>query len=817
METLWQDLRVGLRQLLTDKAFSIAAILTLTLGIGATAAMLTVLNAVLLRELPYKDAGQLVMLEGVFREKGDVKSWSLSELDVQDLRRRSTVFSGLSIFGKLAFNLEQGQQSRRLQGELVNDSYFPLLGLKPALGRLFNAEDDARPMEQYVVVLGYDLWRNTFGGDPGVLSRTLQLNDKPYKVIGVAPRGFRGLSDVADLWVPSMVPPVREFLTLRKLRWAEAAARLKPGVTPQQAGEQLASLAGTLAQDFPDSNRGIGVTVTPLKEFWLGKLRSGLVVLTLGAFIILLIGCINVSSLLLARAAAKQRAFGIRVALGASRQRLVRQLLTESVLLSLLGAVFGLLLAEWATGALLAFSGVQFQSFVRITMEPSVIVETVGIAVLCGLAFGLAPLGITFAADLTQSLTRNEKLSSRGKGWHRFQNAVVIAQVALALTLSVDAALMTKGFRKLVSQDLGFRPAQLLTFRIDLRGPKYVDDAADTALLRREYLRRIAAVPGVAELAMADPNIPSDDLAGGYMTIEDHPSNSPDGTYFAMMHAVTPAYFHVLGIPLEKGRAFTPDDTQSNAVIVSRALAEQQWPGQNPIGKRLKLDVRDKPGVPWLSVVGVAAEVRHEGIRGERAPAPDLYLSLLQFIRRPPLTVNFLVRPQPGVSTAQLRHALHQEMMAIDPEVPDYDVATLAERLARQTDKARFQVLLLGIFTGLALVLATVGIYGVIAYSVAQRTREIAIRVSLGADRASILRMVVGKGARLAAIGLALGLLAVFALRPLLADLLFETSLFDPLILCGTALALFLVTLAANYVPARRAAIVDPMTGLRLQ
>jgi predicted permease len=817
METLWQDLRLGLRQLLADRAFSIAAILTLTLGIGATAAMLTVLHAVLLRELPYKDPGQLVMLEGIFREKGDVKSWSLSELDVQDLRQRNTVFSGLSIFGKLAFNLEQGQQSRRLQGELVNDSYFPLLGLKPALGRLFNAEDDARPMEQYVVVLGYDLWRNTFGGDPAVLSRTLQLNDKPYKVIGVAPRGFRGLSDVADLWVPSMVPPVREFLTLRKLRWAEAAARLKPGVTAEQAGEQVASLAGTLAQDFPDTNRGIGVTVTPLKEFWLGKLRSGLVVLTLGAFIILLIGCINVASLLLARAAAKQRAFGIRVALGASRQRLVRQLLTESVLLSLLGAVFGLLLAHGATRALLALSGVQFPSFVRITADPAVIAATVGLAVLCGLAFGLAPLGITFAADLTQSLSRNEKLSSRGKGWHRFQNAVVIAQVALALTLSVDAALMTKGFRKLVSQDLGFRPAQLLTFRMDLRGPKYVDDSADTALLRREYLRRIAAVPGVAELAMADPNIPSDDLAGGYMTIEDHPSNAPDGTYFAMMHAVTPAYFHVLGIPLEKGRAFTPDDTQSNAVIVSRALADQQWPGQDPIGKRLKLDVRAKPDVPWLSVVGVAAEVRHEGIRGERAPAPDLYLSLLQFIRRPPLTVNFLVRPQPGVGTAQVRHALHEEMVAIDPEVPDYDVATLDERLARQTDKARFQVLLLGIFTFLALILATVGIYGVISYSVAQRTREIAIRVSLGADRASILRMVVGKGARLATIGLALGLLAVFALRPLLAGLLFETSLFDPLILGGTALALFLVTLAANYVPARRAAIVDPMTGLRLQ
>jgi len=817
MDTLWQDLRLGLRQLLGDRAFSLAAILTLTLGIGATSAMLTVLNSVLLKELPYRDPGQLVMLEGVFQEKGAVKGWSLSELDVADLRKRNTAFSALSIFGKLAFNLEQGQQSRRLQGELVNDSYFPLLGLQPALGRTFNAEEDTRPLEQYVVVLGYDLWQTTFGGDPGVLGRSLKLNGRSYRVVGVAPQGFRGLSDVAEIWVPSMLPPVREFLTMRKLRWAEAAARLRPGVSPKQAQNEMSRLAGALAQDLPDSNRGIGVTVTPLQEFWLGKLRNGLLVLTIGAFIILLIGCINVASLLLARAAAKQRAFGIRVALGASRRRLVRQLLTESVLLSLFGALFGLVLARWATGALLALSGVQFPSFVHITAGPLVILTTVGLAVLSGLAFGLAPLWITFRSDLTQTLSRDEKLPPRGKGWHRFQNAVVIAQVALALTLLVDATLMAKGFRKRLGEDLGFRPANLLTFRIDLRGPKYVDESTDTALLRREYLRRISAVPGVLELAMSDPNMPSDDLAGGYITIESHASDAPDGTYFAMMHAVTPAYFHLLGIPILRGRAFTLDDTQSNAVLVSQALADQQWPGQDPIGKRLKLDVRSNPDVPWLTVVGVTAEVRHEGMRGERAPAPDLYLSLLQFIRRPPLTVNFLVRPRPGVSTAQLRHALHEEMRAIDPEVPDYDVATLAERLARQTDKARFQVLLLGIFTVLALVLATVGIYGVISYSVTQRTREIAIRVSLGADRAGILRLVVGKGARLAAIGVALGLAAVFALRPLLVDLLYQTSLADPLVLGGTSLALFLVALAANYLPARRAAIVNPMTGLRLQ
>ncbi|HSF41046.1 MAG TPA: ABC transporter permease [Thermoanaerobaculia bacterium] len=815
MQTFWQDLRLGLRQLASERGFAIAAILTLTLGIGAAATIFTVVNSVLLKALPYREPAQLVILQGSFEDKGEkVTPWPLAQTDIVDWRERNTVFSEVSVWGSLAFNLEQGQDSRRLSGELVNASYFSMLGLEPALGRFFTPEEDANPLERFVTVLGYDLWRNAFGGDPGIIGRQLQISGRSYEVVGVGPQGFRGLSDLADLWVPSMLPPLPAYVTSRNIRWVTGAARLKPGVTVEQAQEQMNGVTAALSQELPDSNQGLGAVVVPLEDFWFGKLRNGMVLLSVGACILLLIACINVASLLLTKAVAKRRAWAIRVALGASRGRLVRQLLTESVLLSLLGAAAGLLLAQWAARSLIAVSGQQFPSFIEVKAEPDVILATVGLAVLCGLAFGLVPIWTSFRASLTQSLGRDEKMEAAGRGWHRFQNVVVIAQVALALTLSVGAVLMAKGFYQMIGEDLGFRADNLLTFRIEPRGPKYLDDQLIVQLVRQEYLPRISAVPGVDKLAIAASTIPTDDWAGSFVTIEDRDSDRPDGTHASMVRTVTPEYFAVLGIPIRKGRGFTLEDTESNAVVVSQAMADQHWPGQDPIGERLKIGPRDGPA-PWLSVVGVSADVRYEGLQGEEAPAPDIYLSMLQFVRRP-LTVNFLVRPKPGVGTAELRTPLHQEMKAINPEIPDFDVATMEERLARQTTTARFQVIMISVFTVLALILAAIGIYGVISYSIAQRSREIAIRMSLGADRGRILRMVVVRGAILAGVGLALGLVAVFSLSRLLANLLSQASIIDPLVLGGTSLALFLVTLAANFLPARRAAILDPMRLLRL-
>jgi predicted permease len=816
MQTLWRDLRFALRQLLVEKGFSVAAILTLTLGIGATATIFTVVNSVLLKELPYHDPDQVVILQGSFDEKGEkITPWPISQLDFADWRERSKVFSHMSVWGNRSYNLEQGQQSQRLMAELVNAEYFAMLGLKPELGRFFTAEEDAKPFEHYVAVLGYDVWRSSFGADPKVLGRNIQLNSKTYEVIGVGPRGFRGLSDQADFWVPSVLPQVPAYLTSRSLRWTTGAARLKRGVSVEQAQQQMDSITAGLAQELPDSNEGLGAAVVPVKQFWFGKQRDGLVLATVGACLLLLIACINVASLLLARAVAKQRAWTIRLALGASRPRLIRQLLTESVLLSLIGGLAGLLLAHWVTRALIALSGTQLPSFVQVDAEPAVIGAVLGLAVLCGLAFGLAPIWISFRSDLTRTLGRDEKLPPLGKGWHRFQSAVVIAQVALALTLSISAILMAKGFREMLSQDLGFRAENVLTFRTDIRSPKYFDDDLAARLLREDYLPRIAAIPGVEQVAMAVPTIPTDDWSGSLITIEDHDSDAPNGMYPVMVHSVTPEYFKVLGVPLEKGRGFSMQDTESNAVVVSRTMVEEHWPGADPIGKRIKFGARSSE-LPWLTVVGVVAPVRHEGFREEEAPAPEIYLSLLQFVRRP-LTVNYLVRPKPGVSMDQLRAPLHQAIMAINPEIPDYDVAPLQERLTLQTGRAKFLVILISLFAVLALILSAIGIYSVISYSVTQRSREIAIRMSLGADRGRILQMVVVRGAVLALVGLVLGLVAVFSLSGLLASLLSQTSIIDPLVLGGTSLALFLVTLAANFLPARRAAVLDPMIILRLQ
>jgi putative ABC transport system permease protein len=813
MASVWRDLRYGLRQLLQDRVFSVAVILTLALGIGATITIFTVVNAVLLQRVPYRSPERLVILDGRLSDQGTVQQIDISQTDLADWRERSTVFIGISVWGNLAFNLEQGDRSQRLSAELVNQNYLSLLGLQPVLGRFFTAEEDARPLERYVVVLGYDLWRNSFGADPAVLGRKLQFNGKQYQVVGVGPRGFRGLSDQADLWVPSMLPPIREFVTERGARWAHGVARLRPGVSLRQGQQQMNSVTAALAKELPAENLGFSAGLTPVQDFLLGQMRGGLLILVVGACLLLVIACINVANLLLTRASARQRAWSIRVALGASRRRLVRQLLTESVLLSVLGAVAGFLLAQVATGTLIAISGIHFPSFVHIGTTPEVIVAAAGLAVICGAAFGLAPIWASFRANLTASLGRNEKLPP-GRGWHRFQSLLVIVQVALALTLSIDSVLMAKSFRKMIGEDLGFRPQNLLTFRMDLRGSKYDDMKVVTRLLGR-FLHQTEAVPGVRQLAMADPTVPTDDLVERLITIEDHAGDAAKDSYPVMVHAVSPRYFAILGIPLVSGRDFNDHDTDSFAVIVSRSLADHQWPGRDPMGKRLKIGSRADQSMAWLTIVGVAGDVRYQGFDQTAPQVPDIYMSILQFVVRPPLTVNFLVRPQPGVATAQLRPALHRQMAAIDPELPDYDAASMEERLARQTDKERFQLILINIFAVLALVLAAIGIYGVISYGVAQRRAEIAVRMSLGANRAAIFRMVLGRGLLVTAVGLAGGLVAVFSLSPLLVSLLYKTSIGDPLILAGTCLGLFAVTLLANYLPARRAANLDPMTGLR--
>jgi predicted permease len=817
METLWRDLRLGLRHLLKNRAFAAAALLTLALGIGAAAAMFSVADAVLLRQLPYRDPDRLVVLTGTFAENGEVSEFSISQLDFADWRRANRSFADMSVVnleGDLAFNLEGVQEPERLSGELVSASYFPLLGVGAARGRCFLPADDARPYGEFVVVVSHDLWRRRFGSDPALLGRSLQLNGRHYRVIGIAPEGFRGVSDKADLWVPSQLPPVPFYLTDRRVRWLGGLARLAPGVSVAQAQQDLNGITAALAREHAE-DRGMGVRVTGLRDHWFGDLRRGLLILSLGACILLAIACINVANLLLARAVAEQRSYAIGMALGAARGRLVRQLLTESLLLSLLGGALGLLLAQWATPALLALSGIHFQSWLEVSAgRPEVVAAIVALAGLCGVAFGLVPVWITFRSDITQALSREGKQPPRGSARRRFQGAVVVAQVALALLLAASAGLMAKGFRQLIRQDLGFRPGHLLSYRIDLRGPNYREDDRVRRLVR-QYLVELPAVAGAAQVAIAGPTLPSDGWSGSYISVEGRPSEAPDGTYPAMMDAVSADYFQMLGIPLLEGRAFGPRELEPFGVVVSKAAADKYWPGQSSLGKRLRRGAVADKSFPWLTVLGVVADVKNEGLREQKRPAPDIYFPVTQFPLRLPLTLNFLVRARDGVAAASLMPALRRQMRAIDPDLGVYDVASMQERLDRQAQRARFQVLLIGLFSLLALVLATIGIYGVVAYGVAQGTREIAIRMSMGADRANILRMVVGRGAALAGIGLALGLAALLLLSGQLSGVLYRTSAADPLILGGACGVLLAVALAANYLPARRASKLEPAIGLR--
>jgi macrolide transport system ATP-binding/permease protein len=707
VKTFWRELRSGLRPLFEHRAASAAALIIIVLGIGATSAVLSVEDALLLRGIPYRDPSRLVVLSGTFTDKGQVAPWSISQMDFADWRRQSKAFADMSVFdpdGDLTLNLDGVPQPERLAGELVSDSYFPLLGIKAERGRFFTRQEDSKPFKDYVVVLGHDLWHRRFGSDPGVVGRSVQLNGQLYRVLGIAPAGFRGLPDSTDLWIPSQLPPIPEYLNVRLVRWVTVLARLRPGVTIGQAQQEMNHITAALERQYPDSNKGMGVSVRTLADFWYGDMRHGLLLLALGALAVLVVACFDAAMLLLAGAGASHATAGMTP--GEARARLRRRLLAESLVLSLAGAGLGLLLSQAATRALLGDGGLALKSWIHVSAaRPEVIAAVVGLAVLCGLGCALLA-------------------ASTGK---RLRSVAVVAQVAAAVVLLAGAGLKARDYQKLIHQDLGFRPDHVLTYRIDIRGPKY-DDVQPVRAVVRKYVEQLPAVPGVAQLALADPTLPTDGWAGTYISIEGHPSDAPQGTYASMVHSVTSEYFSILGIPLLAGRAFGAREWMPTGVVVSKATADKYWPGQSPLGKRLK-NGRANAQDPWLTVLGVAADVKHEGIGAAPRPASDVYFPLTQFPLRLPLTINFLVRPKPEVAIASLMPALRRQMQAISADLPLFDVATLQERLDRQIRKARLPVVLIGLFAALALVLAAGGIFGLRQDAAASDRRESARRV----------------------------------------------------------------------------------------
>lgn len=809
-----QDLSFSLRAFARHPGFTLTAVLTLALGIGATAAIWSVVQAVLLSALPYPEAERLVQIHSTLLENNREEKVPVSYRDFYDWDQTSQSFDSLQVYSEpLSFNFVAAGQPEHVMGELVSGDYFELLGAKAVQGRVLTPDDDL-PGSEMVVVLSHDLWQRRAPRNGSLLGTSLQLNGQTFEVLGVMPPKFKGLTDRAELWLPVSAAPrvlTVRHLVGRGLRWLNAVGRLRPGTSLLLAQREMDQIASNLAREFPVLNTDIGVRLVPLAEAWFGDLRLGLLILLGGATFVLLLACTNVAGLQLARAAARQGEISIRTALGAHRGALIRQLLTESVLLACAGCAIGLLLAHWGVQLLVRESAVDLRSFVRLGVNLPVIGAILGVSVLCSLAFGLAPAWLSSRPDLRGALQESGK-STAGIGRHRFLGGIVVAEVALAIVVLVGAGLLIQGFRELRKTDLGFRSEGLLTLRVTPKGERY-DDPANLRRLTQQLTERLRGLPRVQSAALASPDLPTDDWSAYSFFVENRTDAPADQETFLVVHSVSPGYFKALGIPLVHGRDFTAADTESTpwGAVLSQAAAQRFWPGQEAVGKRLRVaDVNTL----WFTVVGVAGDVRQGGPHPEERPGPDVYFSLFQSPPHRLATINLLIRPSQG-EPAALVPTVRQELRALAPDLPLHDVATLEERLARRTARDRFLATVLSLFALLALVLAMVGNYGVVSYTVTQRRGEIGIRMALGARRRDVFRQMLRRGALLALAGLAIGMAAALALAPLLSRFLYGVPASDPLALLGASLLLGLVVLAANCIPSWRASRIEPAKTLR--
>jgi predicted permease len=819
METLWKDLHFAWMTLRRSPSFTFVAVFVLVLGIAATTAVTSVVSAVLLHDLPYPDPGRLVLLEGFKDEKGSLETFPSSYLDYKDWKTRSRSFADMGVHSPAqAFNLLTEGEPERVDGEVVDSSYFQLLRVRPILGRTFTAQDDGRPGEPRIVVLSHRLWQRRFGSDRGAIGRSLIVDGESYQIAGVMPAGFQGLTDEADLWLPltmsNEIMGNSRFLNRRGVRWLVAVARLLPGVTVAQAQREMDVVNAALGREFADTNEQMVVRVKTLSDSLFGDLRFPLLTLLGAALFVLMIAWTTVANLLLARATARQREMAIRSALGATRWRQIRQLLTESLLLAAISGALGLLLAYWTTGLLVAASAIRFQSFVGLGLDPLVVAAVLALSLACGVTFGLAPAWFGLRAG-TGAL--REGSSSTGVARLRFQSSLVVAEIALALFLLIGAGLMIKGFRRFRQTDLGFEPRNLLTVRVDLKGKQFAD-LKTMAQLARLYRQRLRTLPGIRSAAVEGPTMPTDGWFGSSFIVEDLLAKTKDGVAYMVFHNVSPGFFRDLGIPIIQGREFTEADNETSlpAIVISQAMVRKYWPGENPLGKRMRFGKRD-PNAPWLTVVGVVGDLNQHAMQEVEWPGPDVYFAIQQF---PPLLVprfTFLIRAAAGVAPSSLASRVESELRAVAPTLPPYDVDSMEHRLDEFAAKGHFLVLLMGLFAGLALVLAAAGLYGVLFYSVTQRTREMGIRVALGASSADLVSLVFGRAAALSAAGLGIGLCAAVALNRLFESLLYGVSPTDRLTLLSTSTLLFLVAMAASYFPARRALRVPPTIALRME
>ena len=817
-ENLMSNVRYGLRMLARRPGFTLVAGFLLALGIGATSLILSVVFGVLLSELPFRDAEGVVRLQGMKISDGEVETWPNSYRDYLDWRENTgEQFSQLAVNSyPQPFNTVIDSEPARVQGEIVNSEYLPLLGTPPVLGRVFGPEDDLKPGAPQTVVLSNALWQRLFGGARDVLGKTLEINDLSYEIIGVMPEGFRGISDEAELWLPMMmsrelIGMANEVFERRGIRWLQVTGRLQPDATRNQVQAALDRLHENLAKTYPDTNSDMQVQVVGLKDELVGDLRFPLLTLVGSAAFVLFIACMVVANLLLARGAARRHEIAVRVSQGATRQHLLSQLLTESVVLTLASAVVGLVAAQLSHQVLVTSSGMEYQSWFGSGLDPLVIAVVVVLAVLSGLAAGLVPAWVNTRGNLVGALREGTGL--QGSTQQRVQGLLVTVEVALAICLLIGAGLMFKGFFAQTGQDLGFEPDDLLSLRIDMMGERYAD-AESMVLLTRRYLEALESLPGVERATVTAPTLPSDGWDGISHILEDRMTDEDKGVRFMVFHMVSPDFFSTLGIPLIDGRDFTESDrmdTDLVAVIDERA-AREFWPGENPIGKRIRFGRRD-PTAPWRTIVGVVGELENERMQELEWPGPDVYYPALQFPPQIMPRFNFVVEPRPGA--VQLEPEMRQAMLEVAPFLPPYDLRPMAQRTAAYWAKDRFLVALMSGFAGIALLLAVVGLGAVISYMVIQRHREIGLRMALGGRRTQILTLILKRALGLVGWGVGFGLAAAVILSSVFRHLFYGLSPLDLSVYFATALILGASAALAAGLAARPALAIEPARVLR--